>query len=141
MDVRDKMEVEVNFELDKIGTEIAVGSDEHKKAVDDVAKLADKLIELKRVDNEREKIELDKAKMEADKNKADVEQQKVDLEREKMVEDRKSRFVQNVINVAGIVVPAGITVAGMVMMFLFEENGTITGGASRKVVDRIFRPK
>lgn len=141
MDVRDKMEIEIDFELDKIGTKIEVGSDEHKKAVDDVAKLTDKLIELKRVDNEREKIELDRAKMEADKSKADVEQQRVDLEREKMVEDRKGRFVQNIINAAGIVVPAGITIAGMVMMFLFEENGTITGGASRKVVDRMFRQK
>lgn len=141
MDVRDKMEIEIDFELDKIGTEIAIGSDEHKKAVDDVAKLTDKLIELKRVDNESAKIELDRAKMEADKSKADVEQQKIDLEREKMVEDRKGRFVQNIINAAGIVVPAGITIAGMVMMFVFEEHGTITGGASRKVVDRMFRQK
>jgi hypothetical protein len=156
MTVLDHLEIEVNFELDKLGKEIALGSDEHRKVTGDVAQLADRYIKLKedetereRLNIEREKLEIERAKIDAAKTerieieqeKLDVERDKIQVERERVAEDKKGRFVQNILTAAGIIIPAGITITGMVLMFIFEENGTITSGAGRKVVERIFGKK
>lgn len=141
MTVHDKYEVEINYELDTISTSTELGSDEHRKAAGDIAQLTDRLIRLKEVDIEQQKIEMEKARMDAEKEKTSVEQQKIEMEREKMVEEKKDRLIKNGIAALGVIVPAGITITGMVLMFLFEEKGTITSGAGRKIVDRIFRMK
>lgn len=141
MTVHDKYEVEINFELDEISKNTELGSEEHRKAAGDIAQLTDRLIRLKEVDIEQQKIEMEKARMDAEKEKVSVEQQKIEIEREKMIEEKKDRLIKNGISTLSIIVPAGITTIGMVFMFLFEEKGTITSGAGRKIVDRIFRMK
>ena len=141
MDVLEKMELEANFELDQIGTKTEIGSDEHKKAVADFAQIADRIVELKKVENEREKIRLEEAKMEADKSKADVEQQKVDLERQRQTDERKHNLIRYVLDGLGIVVPAGITVLGLFLTYRIEVDGVQASQLGRKTIDRIFRMK
>jgi hypothetical protein len=164
----DLYEEVVNQEVDRIG-DYDLGSDEHKKVVSDLSQLTDRLIRLKELDIEHEKIELEKEKKEADAKKVEIESERVEIEKEKielerekikadeqkakieservaierqkMVEERKNEWIRNRITALGILVPAGITITGMVLMFLFEEKGTITSGAGRKIVDRMFRSK
>lgn len=168
MNTHDLYEKRVNLEVERIG-DFELGSDEHKKVVSDLSQLTDRLIRLKevdiehdkielekekkeadarkaeieaeRVEIEREKIELEREKMEADAKKAEIEAERVEIERQKMIEERKDGQIKNGISAMSVLVPAGITITGMVLMFLFEEKGTITSGAGRKIVDRLFRTK
>lgn len=168
MNTRKLYEVELEDEFEKIKN-IDVVSDEHKKVVSDISQLTDRLVKLKEVENEKlkidnehrkidieqQKVEFERAKIDADKEKAAIEQRKVDLEAKKIKieeqkvkieeqqieEERKDRLIKNIIAGLGVAIPAGITITGMVLMFIFEEKGTITSKAGSKIVDRIFRMK
>ena len=140
MTVHDKYEIEIDFELDEISQKTELGSEEHRKAAGDIAQLTDRLIRLKEVDIEQQKIEIEKARAEADKEKAKLELEKIEIERQKMIEEKQDRKIKNGLSALGIVLPIGFTLTGMVLMFLFEEKGTIvTSGPGRKIVDRMFR--
>lgn len=93
------------------------GSKEYNTAVDSITKLMDRRIEL-------EKLET---------SEAQAEQQ--------MREDRKSRFVKNLIDVGAIVLPLAVTVWGAKVSFKFEENGTITTAVGRKFMDKLISKK
>lgn len=112
MNIEDKYVKEIGGEFE-ILEDLEAGSEEYCKTVDGIAKLTDKLIDLK----------------------------KLDIEQQKMDEERKDRKIKNGIGIAGVAVPSGITIVGMVLMFLFEEKGTIVGRTSNKIVERIFRMK
>ena len=140
MTVHDKYEIEVNFELDEISKKTELGSDEHRKAAGDIAQLTDRLIRLKEIDIDQQRVEIDKARAEAEIEKAKLEQQRIEIERQKMVDEKQDRKIKNGLSTLGIVLPIGLTLTGMVLMFLFEEKGTIvTSGPGRKIVDRMFR--
>lgn len=166
MKTRSLYESELKDEFEKIKT-IDIVSEEHRKVVSDISQLTDRLVKLQEVENEhkkldieREKLEFERAKIENERakidaekekttienRKVDIEEQKLDVEEKKLTieeqkldEDRKDRLIKNIIAGLGVAIPAGITLTGMVLMFLFEEKGTITSKAGSKIVDRIFR--
>ena len=168
MNIRDLFEVELENEFTELD-DLEKGSEEHKRTVSDISQLTDRLVRLKELENEKEKIEIERSRMEADKGKIDIERGKLDIEKEKINiekskidaekgkvdiekerieidrkkidEDKKNRLIDQIISVASIVVPTTLTGIGMVLMFLYEEKGTITSAPGRKVVDRIFRGK
>lgn len=147
MDTRDLYVEELETEFEGI-KDFDLESEDHKRIVGDITQLTDRYVKLKEVDIkaqelelEREKVETDKQKIEIEMRKADIETKKLEFEREKMKEDKSDRWIRYVIDGLGIIVPAGITVTGMVLMFLFEEKGTITSRAGSKIVDRMFRTK
>lgn len=119
MNIEELYAKEISAEFGNL-EDLEAGSEEYCKTVDGIAKLTDKLVDLK---------------------KLDIESQQMEIEQQKMDEERKDRKVKNGIGIAGIAVPSGITVLGMVLMFLFEERGTIVGRTSNKIVERIFRSK
>lgn len=168
METRNLYEIELEDEFGKIKN-IDIVSEEHRRVVSDITQLTDRLVKLKEVENEKRKIEIEqqkieierqkvdneKLKVDADKEKANIERQKVDIEAQKigleehkididerrLEEDQKDRWARNLISGLSVAIPAGITLTGMVLMFLFEEKGTITSRAGSKIVDRIFRMK
>ena len=154
MKTRSLYESELKDEFEKIKN-IDIVSDEHRKVVSDISQLTDRLVKLKEVENEEKKlgieerrIEFERAKVDAEKEKTaieqrklDIEEQKLDVEERKLDDERKDRLIKNVIAGLSVAIPAGITLTGMVLMFLFEEKGTITSKAGSKIVDRIFRTK
>ena len=154
MTTRSLYESELKDEFEKIKN-IDIVSDEHRKVVSDISQLTDRLVKLKEVENEEKKlgieerrIEFERAKVDAEKEKTaieqrklDIEEQKLDVEERKLDDERKDRLIKNVIAGLSVAIPAGITLTGMVLMFLFEEKGTITSKAGSKIVDRIFRTK
>lgn len=154
METRDLYVEELETEFEGI-QDFDLGSEDHKRIVGDITQLTDRYVKLREVDIEEQKLDLEREKMDADKQKMEIETRKVDIEtrkvdieakklefeREKMKEDRSDRWIRYVIDGLGIIVPAGITVTGMVLMFLFEEKGTITSRAGSKIVDRMFRSK
>lgn len=140
MTVHDKYEIEVNFELDEISKKTELGSEEHRKAAGDIAQLTDRLIRLKEVDIEQQKVDIERVRVEAEHEKTKLELQKIEIERQKMIEEKQDRKIKNGLSALTIVLPIGFTLTGMVLMFLFEEKGTIvTSGPGRKIVDKMFR--
>ena len=138
MSIHDLYESELEDEFEDLN-DIEPGSDEHRKAVGDISQLTDRYVRLKEVDIEKQKMDFESEKMKIEHEKINIEKQKMKIEREKMTEERKSRTIQIGKDVMSIVVPAAITGVGMVLMFLFEEKGTITSRAGSKIVDRMFR--
>lgn len=127
MSVESNLREEVLLELDEL-SKAEFGSEKYKTGVSGIAQLADRLIELSKLDSEDEKLELERKKLE--------------LENLRFEEDKKDRKAKNRISVLGVAVPSVIAVVGGAAMFIYEERGSITSQAGRKIIDKyIFRVK
>lgn len=127
MSVQTSLREEFTSELDELG-KVEFGSEKYKVGVAGVTQIADRLIEMSKLDTEDEKL--------------DIERQKLDIERQKLEEDSKDRRSKNRVSVLGIVAPAAIAVVGGAAMFIYEERGSITSQVGRKIIDKyIFRVK
>ena len=109
-------------------SKIKVGTDEHKAAVESIAKLMDKYNELEKLDLEAEQRDKDR-----EHDKCFKQQQ---LEHEK----KDSRW-KNRIAIAGLGIPAVLTVWGTLKSFKFEETGTITTIMGRGFVQKLLPKK
>lgn len=122
-DLREELVSELN-ELSKV----EFGSEKYKTGVTGVTQLADRLIEMSKLDTEDEKIE--------------IERQKLEIENQKFEEDKKDRKTKNRISAFGTIAPTIIAIVGGAAMFIYEERGSITSQAGRKIIDKyIFRVK
>ena len=123
MKFKTQLVTEINEELETIG-KMEVGSDEHKGAVDSVAKLMDRAIELEKLEVEREKC--------GDENYYKDAQ---------LASDKKDRIVKDIINAASIIVPTTLAVWGTFVTLKFEETGTVTTTAGRNFFSKLFPKK
>lgn len=103
-------------------------TDEYKATVECVTKLMDRSIEIK-------KLTFDQT----NKLSRQVIDDKVKLKQDE--EDRKDRLIKNCISIAGIVIPALITIWGTLKSLKFEQDGTVTSMAGRAFVSRLFPKK
>lgn len=127
MSVQTDLRDELVNELDELG-KVEFGSEKYKVGTAGVTQLADRWIEMKRLDNEDKKLE--------------VEQQKLELEYQKLEDEKQDRKSKNRISVFNIAVPAAIAIVGGTAMFIYEERGSIVSQAGRKIIDKyIFRVK
>ena len=111
-DLREEFTNEIN-ELSRV----EFGSEKYKVGVAGVVQLADRLIEISKLDSEDEKL--------------DIERQKLEIENQRLEEDRRDRKTKN-----------RISVFGGAAMFVYEERGSITSQVGRKIIDKyIFRTK
>ncbi len=125
MSIKSNLRDEVLSELDELG-KVGFGTDEYKVGVNGVMQLADRLIEISKMESEDEKLEL--------------ERNKLDLEAAKLEEDKKDKKTRNRISMLGVILPTVVAVVGGAAMFIYEERGSITSQAGRKIIDKyIFR--
>ena len=103
-------------------------TDEYKATVECVTKLMDRSIEIKKLTFDQ----TDKLSRHVIDDKAKVKQDE---------EDRKDRLIKNCISIAGIVIPALITIWGTLKSLKFEQDGTVTSMAGRAFVSRLFPKK
>lgn len=103
-------------------------TDEHKATVECVTKLMDRSIEIKKLTFDQ----TNKLSRQVIDDKAKVKQDE---------EDRKDRLIKNCISIAGIVIPALITIWGTLKSLKFEQDGTVTSMAGRAFVSRLFPKK
>lgn len=127
MSIKTLLHEEIEDQIEEVG-KIQVGTEEYKTAVDGLAKLMDRAIEMDKVENER-KVEIETRNMEND------------LKREQMEDERKDRKVRNIIAAAGIGVPAVITIWGTIKSIKFEETGTITTIMGRGFINKLLPKK
>ena len=127
MNIERLLREEIESELEELKT-IELGSEEHKSTVDNVVKLLDRSIELKRLDIEStEKVE--------------TRMMETDFKAQQMEDEKKDRFVRNCIAVAGIVIPSVITIWGTVKSIEFEKEGTITTIMGRGFIQKLLPKK
>lgn len=103
-------------------------TDEHKATVECVTKLMDRSIEIKKLTFDQ----TNKLSRQVIDDKDKVKQDE---------EDRKDRLIKNCISIAGIVIPALITIWGTLKSLKFEQDGTVTSMAGRAFVSRLFPKK
>ena len=115
---------EIKAELEKL-SKLEVGSDKYETAVNGISKLMDRAIEM-------EKIESDA------KERIDSKEAELDLKYRQLEEDIKDSKTRNKINIAGIVIPAGITIWGTIKTLKFDQNNIITSTAGKEFTRKIF---
>ena len=115
---------EIKAELEEL-SKLEVGSDEYETAVNGISKLMDRAIEM-------EKFESDA------KERIDSKEAELDLKYRQLEEAIKDRKTRNKINIAGIVIPAGITIWGTIKTLKFDQNNIITSTAGKEFTRKIF---
>ena len=113
---------EIKAELEEL-SKLEVGSDEYETAVNGISKLMDRAIEMEKSDA---------------KERIDSKEAELDLKYRQLEEDIKDRKTRNKINIAGIVIPAGITIWGTIKTLKFDQNNIITSTAGKEFTRKIF---
>lgn len=118
---------EIKSELEEL-KKMEVGTEQYKTAVDGITKLADRVIEI-------EKLE------------ADIEEKRntrlcdLEFKEKQLQEEKKDRWIRNGIAAAGIAIPSIITIWGTVKSFQFEKEGTITTIMGRGFINKLLPKK
>lgn len=118
---------EIKSEIEELQT-IAVGSDEHKTAVDALAKLLDKSIEMDRVDLEYQ-------------DKYDGREAELELKKEQVKNDKRDQMIKNVLTAVSVIGGFGLTVWGTCKSIKFEETGTFTTIMGRGFIQKLLPKK
>lgn len=105
--------------------DLKTGSPEYKEAVDSLAKLMDRAIEIEKLNRESD----EKSRKRLDD--LETKQNQID-------DSKRDRWICNGINIASILIPSLITIWGTVKTFQFEEKGTITTSVGRIFIGKLF---
>lgn len=124
MSVKSSLREELLAEIKELN-KIAVGTEQHKIAVDSVTKLADRVIEMEKLDIDISEKEKDR---EIDTN----------LKLRSIEEDRKDRKIKNWIAIGSGLLTAGVAVWGTIESFKFEKEGTITSIMGRGYISSLL---
>lgn len=118
---------EICKEIENLKT-IEAGTEQHKTAVDCVTKLLDR------------SIEMDKVTLEYDE-RAESRETDADLRVKQMEDEKKDRWIRNILTGLGIGIPAALTVWGTVKSIEFEKDGTITTIMGRGFIQKLLPKK
>lgn len=148
MKIKELLNEEIEAELESLNRMTDVCSDSYKATVDSIAKLADRAIELEKIEASRAEAELKvmASKTEAQlKLNAETEQKRMEIraeaeQKQKELDDKKKdRIVNGVIAGAGIALPLGVTVWGAIKSFEFEKEGSITTLIGRGFMNKLLK--
>ena len=118
----EMLDEEIQAGLEAMGDIEGVNIQEYGDAVNNVTKLMDRQIEMKKLVIEETKLEHEK-----------------EIESKKMKSENIDRWVKNGLGAIGTIGGIVLTVWGTKKTFQFEETGSITSSAGRKFIDRLFK--
>ena len=127
MKIERQLHDEILNELEEL-SKMEVGSEKYKIAVDGITKLADRA------------IEIEKLNVEAEDRVVAMRDEK-ELKREQLNDDKKDKIVRNIIAGAGVVLPLMVTIWGTVKSIEFEKEGTITTIMGRGFINKLVPRK
>lgn len=127
MDIKTVLREEIVNEVADL-SKMQLGTDEYKTTVDGITKLADRVIEMDKIDAERNDKEENK---EFDN----------DLKLRQAADERKDRIIKNLLTAVSIIIPAYMTYWGTVKSFEFEKEGTITTIMGRGFINKLLPKK
>ena len=119
MEIKTLLETEVQREIENLkGLEF--GDESYKDAVDGVTKLADRVIEIEKVQNEiRDK----------------------EIKLKEIEDEQKDRLIKNCLTGVSIATGIGLTVWGTLKSLKFEETGTVTTIMGRGFISKLLPRK
>jgi hypothetical protein len=120
MKVETLLKEEITSQIEEIG-KMDLGSEQCQIAVNNVTKLTDQYVELKKIESEN-----------------DLKLEEIALKREQIEGEKKGRTIQIILGVGGIIVPAVLTIWGTKASFEFEKEGTITTIMGRGFINKLI---
>ena len=124
MSLKTEIREEVQNELKEL-RKMELGTETYSKTVDGVTKLADRVIEMDKLDNERQA-------------QAENHENEMELKLAQLKEDKKDRLVKNCLTGVSIVGGMAVAVWGTIASINFEREGTFTTSAGRKHINRVL---
>lgn len=144
MNIDNLLIEEIRYELEGL-RDLEMGSKEHELAVNDVAKLMDRAIELDKLEHQDKEHELKEKQYQLEVEKYNNTHESTAREHElnlsRMTMENKAQTVKVCIDVAGIVLPCVITIWGTLKSFEFEKEGTITTIMGRGFINKLLPKK
>ena len=127
MSIPTLLEVEIEDQFEHL-SKVEFGSEQYKAGVDGLTKLLDRSMEMNKLEYEAE---------EGRKNR-EIDNE---LKQKQMDEEKKSRWIQHGIALAGIILPIAAAVWGTKASFKFEETGTVTTIMGRGWINKLLPKK
>ena len=138
MDIENLLYDEIETDFEKLREE-DMEPEKRKATVDELTRLMDRAIEMKKLENDyNEKVA---ARESEEKAKAETRLSEQTIELQKLEEEKKDRIVRNIISGAGVILPLLVTIWGTKVSMEFERSDSFTTNAGRNFVNSLFRRK
>lgn len=130
MGIKNVLVEEFNNELKELG-KLKIGSDEYRTTVDGVTKIADRIIEIEKLEETRaEKQTQDLALM-----------NEQDLKREQLMSEKRDRFTKNCIAIGTTLFSAAVYSLAFIASTNFEREGTFTSEGGKNSIRQLLKLK
>ena len=124
MSIQRLLREEIESEFKEL-SKITPGGDEYRVAVDGIMKLVDRAIEL-------EKNEIDR------QDRIDARDRENELKTKQMEDEKKDRFVKNLLTGVGTIGGLVVTIWGAKKAWKFEETGTVASPVGRSFINKLI---
>ena len=127
MSVRSNLVEEFESELEEL-SKMEVGTDTYRATVDGVTKLADRIIEIDKIEKENSV-------------KIDTQEQECAIKAQQLKDEKKDRFIKNCIAIGTFV--GGVLVYGLAFIAStnFEREGTLTTEGGKSSLRQLLKLK
>ena len=124
MSIQRLLREEIESEFKEL-SKITPGGEDYKVAVDGITKLMDRAIEL-------EKNEIDR------QDRIDARDSENELKTKQMEDEKKDRFVKNLLAGVGTIGGLVVTIWGAKKAWKFEETGTVASPVGRSFINKLI---
>ena len=124
MSIQRLLREEIESEFKELST-ITPGGENYKVAVDGITKLMDQAIEM-------EKNEIDR------QDRIDARDSENELKTKQMEDEKKDRFVKNLLAGVGTIGGLVVTIWGAKKAWKFEETGTVASPVGRSFINKLI---
>lgn len=127
MSIKSLLNEEIKDQIENLSQETP-GTEEHKIAVESLAKLLDKSIEMDKLDIEYQ-------------DKYECREAETELKQRQFEDERKDRRVKNILTGVSIIGGFGLTIWGTCKSLKFEEEGVVTSIVGRGFIQKLLPKK
>ena len=127
MSIKNDLVEEFESELEELG-KMEVGTEKYKTLVDGVTKLADRIIEIDKVENEHV-VQID------------TQEQEYAIKAQQLKDEKKDRFIKNCIAVGTFVGGVLVYSLAFIASINFEREGTLTTEGGRSSLRQLLKLK
>ena len=127
MSIKNDLVEEFESELEELG-KMEVGTEKYKTLVDGVTKLADRIIEIDKVENEHV-VQID------------TQEQEYAIKAQQLKDEKKDRFIKNCIAVGTFVGGVLVYSLAFIASMNFEREGTLTTEGGRSSLRQLLKLK
>ena len=127
MSIKNNLVEEFESELEELG-KMEVGTEKYKTLVDGITKLADRIIEIDKVENEHV-VQID------------TQEQEYAIKAQQLKDEKKDRFIKNCIAVGTFVGGVLVYSLAFIASMNFEREGTLTTEGGRSSLRQLLKLK